>query len=111
MADTEGIQVEVVDDQVRIEFLNRARKGPTLEAIRRVGGGGNMKLDTGGTKRTYILPRHIAEAAGLVDAEAPAKAPRKSTAKAKPKPAAEPESGTGGDPDADPAGGQTESTK
>lgn len=77
----EGIAVEVEDGLARIEFLDRSKKGDTVAALLKAGGRGAMKIDSGGTRRTYIVPEAVAESVGLIDAPKPRR--KTSTAKAK----------------------------
>lgn len=83
----EGISVEVEAGFAYIEFMDKRAAGPVLQALIDVGGQEMIDVNTGGTRRTYIVPESIAIAAGVLDATEPVPPvkPRKArTARAKP---------------------------
>lgn len=80
-----GIEVETEDGFATITFLDRSLRGRALAKLLDLGGPELIDVDTSGTHRRYRVPESIAADAGLIDAPAPAKAPRKPR-KAAPKP-------------------------
>lgn len=69
-----GIYVTVVDDKAHVSFPDRSKRGTTLADIIRVVPPRDIRIDTGGSLKTYILPIEGARAAGLLDdIEAPVK--------------------------------------
>lgn len=75
----EGVQVEIEDGFARIEFLDKSKRGAVLAELLRVGGPGLIDVDTGGTRKTYIVPESVAIDAGLIE---PPKPKRTTTRKA-----------------------------
>jgi hypothetical protein len=65
---TDGIQIEVADGFARIEFLDKSKRGETLAKLIDVGGPGLIDIDTGGARKTYIVPESVAQDAGLINA-------------------------------------------
>lgn len=65
---TEGIVVEVEDGIARIEFEDKSLKGVTVGLLTDIAGPHGVKVDTGGTRRTYIVTEAVAFEAGLLDA-------------------------------------------
>lgn len=63
-----GIEIEVIDDFAYLEFSDPLIKGQTLARLHEVSEDPKaITLDSGGTKRTYIVPADIARRAGLLD--------------------------------------------
>lgn len=62
-----GVDVDIVDGVAYIEFADPAVKHAYLPKLLEAGGPQGVKLDTGGTRRTYIVSEDTAKAAGLVD--------------------------------------------
>jgi len=62
-----GVDVTIVDGKARIEFTDKAAKDAALPKLLDAGGPNAVTLDTGGTRRTYIVDEAVAMKAGLVD--------------------------------------------
>jgi hypothetical protein len=62
-----GVDVTIVDGKARIEFTDKAAKDAALPKLLDAGGPNAVTLDTGGTRRTYIVDEAVAVKAGLVD--------------------------------------------
>lgn len=96
-----GISVLVVDDKVHVSFPDRSKRGVTLAEIVREIPPRDIRVDTSGSLKTYILPIEGARAVGLLDDtapvkdeepaedDAPAETPKKAPAKRAPKKATE----------------------
>lgn len=78
-----GVSVEVEGGFARITFLDKAKRGPALDAL--LDTGAPIEVKTGGPLKAYIVPEGNAREAGLLDA--PAMAPSKP---APPRPAVSP---------------------
>lgn len=65
MAD--GVDVDIVDGVAYVEFADTAIKNAFLPKLLDAGGPQGVKVDTGGTRRTYIVSEETAKTAGLVD--------------------------------------------
>ena len=62
-----GVDVDIVDGQARIEFADKATKDKYLaKLLDAADDPRDISLDTGGTKRTYIVSEDVAVKAGLV---------------------------------------------
>ena len=68
-----GVEVTITDGVARIEFTDKAAKDAALPKLLEAGGPEAIKLDTGGTRRTYIVDEAVAVKAGLVDKRRTAK--------------------------------------
>lgn len=64
----EGISVVTADGFATIEFLDsgKDRRGEVVAKLIEAGGTANIKIDTGGSRRSYIVPEAVAEKAGLL---------------------------------------------
>lgn len=71
----EGVSVEVADGEARIEFVDKSIKGAVIGELAELAGRHGIRLDSGGTRRTYIVAESVAVAAGLVDPAEPEDAP------------------------------------
>lgn len=77
----EGISAAVEDGFATIEFLDLTLAGPALARLLEVGGPELIDVDTGGARRSYIVPESIARDAGLIDGVAGKRASRRAPAK------------------------------
>lgn len=64
---TTGIDIRLRDGFAELEFTDPALKGPTLHRLHEVIDDAFIDVDTGGTRRTYIVPESAARDAGLLD--------------------------------------------
>lgn len=71
----QGVSVEVENGFARIELIDKSKRGAVLAALLKVAGPEVIDIDTGGTRKTYIVPESIAVQAGILessDGESPA---------------------------------------
>lgn len=62
-----GVDVDVVDGQAIIGFADSAVKAEHLSKLIAIAGPTGVKVDTGGTRRTYLVSEDVASEAGLID--------------------------------------------
>lgn len=70
---TEGILVEIQDGFAHIQFLDKAKAGPSLARLLELGGPELIDIDTrSNPRKTYVVPEGMAKDAGLLDDTQPA---------------------------------------
>ncbi len=62
-----GVNVIVEDGFATLEFTDPRLKATSLAVLLDIGGPETIGVDTGGTRRTYIVPEGNAREAGLLD--------------------------------------------
>jgi hypothetical protein len=62
-----GIEVDIQDGIAELAFADHTVRGQALTALHEVGGPDCVVVDSGGTRRTYVVPESIAADAGLID--------------------------------------------
>lgn len=63
----QGVDVDIVDGQAIIGFTDSATKAEHLRKLLDIAGPTGVKVDTGGTRRTYLVSEDVASEAGLID--------------------------------------------
>lgn len=73
----EGVLVEVEDGFAHIQFLDKSKAGPAIDALLKQVGPGLISVDTrSNPRKTYIVPEGVARDVGLID-DVPKKTRRK----------------------------------
>lgn len=68
----EGILAEVQDGFAHIQFLDKAKVGPSIAKLLEIGGPELIDVDTrSNPRKTYIVPEGMAKEAGLLDDSEP----------------------------------------
>ena len=62
-----GVNVIVEDGFATLEFTDPRLKATSLGVLLEIGGSESIDINTGGTRRTYIVPEGNAREAGLLD--------------------------------------------
>ena len=62
-----GVEVEITDDLARVSFPDPASRAAVLGRLVELAGPDGVKVDTGGLRRAYLVPRSVAEVAELID--------------------------------------------
>jgi hypothetical protein len=63
----EGVEVDIADGVAALTFIDHQVRGEALTKLHELGGADAVKIDTGGTRRKYIVSEALATEAGLVD--------------------------------------------
>jgi hypothetical protein len=62
-----GVIVTVEDGFAELDFTDPRLKATSLGVLLEIGGPESIDINTGGTRRTYIVPEGNAREAGLLD--------------------------------------------